>query len=66
MINKQTVVTLDEIHIVLDEMLEITLVEMQNAAAQEDLSCEKIKRIFTERALLNRLKEIFKEKDIND
>lgn len=64
--NRESVVTVSEINLVLDELLKISLLQMEIEASEGTLDSIKINKIFAERSLLKKLKEVFKEKDIND
>ena len=64
--NRESVVTVSEINLVLDELLKISLLQMEIEASEGKLDSIKINKIFAERSLLKKLKEVFKEKDIND
>ena len=62
MIDKKSFIPRDDVIRVLDEMLEITITTIDSYVADDkELTNDKIRRLFVERNLLNKLKNTFKE-----
>lgn len=62
MIDKKSFIPRDDVIRVLDEMLEITITTIDSYVADDkELTNDKIRRLFVERNLLNKLRNTFKE-----
>lgn len=62
MLNEKAFISREDVIRMLDEMLEITITTIDSYVADDkELTNDKIRKLFVERNLLNKLKNTFKE-----